>query len=86
MSTYVAPLRDMRFVMEELAGLDQVASLPGCEEVSPDLVEAILEEAGKFASGVLAPLNRSGDQEGARWKGGEVFTARERAAEIRTAG
>ena len=75
MSTYLAPIKDMRFVMEELAGLDEVARLPGCEELSSGLVDAILEEAGKFASGVLAPLNRSGDQEGARWQGGEVFTA-----------
>ncbi|BAL25048.1 acyl-CoA dehydrogenase [Azoarcus sp. KH32C] len=65
----------MQFVMRELAGLDEVAKLPGCEEVSPDLVDAILDEANKFASGVLAPLNRSGDQEGARWEDGRVITA-----------
>jgi 3-(methylsulfanyl)propanoyl-CoA dehydrogenase len=75
MSTYLAPIKDMRFVMQELAGLDEVAKLPGCEDLSADLVDAILEEAAKFASGVLAPLNRSGDQEGARWQAGEVFTA-----------
>ncbi|HJV26839.1 MAG TPA: acyl-CoA dehydrogenase [Aromatoleum sp.] len=75
MSQYTAPIRDMQFVMRELAGLDEVAQLPGCEEVSPDLVDAILDEANKFASGVLAPLNRSGDQEGARWEEGKVFTA-----------
>ncbi len=75
MSHYAAPLKDMQFVMQSLAGLDEVARLPGCEEVTPDLVEAILDEAGKFASGVLAPLNWSGDQEGARWKDGEVSTA-----------
>ncbi len=75
MSGYTAPLRDMKFVMTELAGLDQLSSLPGCEEVTPDLVEAILEEAGKFASGVLAPLNAPGDKEGARWDAGEVKTA-----------
>ncbi len=75
MSQYTAPLRDMHFVMRELAGLDQVSQLPGCEEVSGDLVDAILDEAGKFASGVLAPLNWSGDQQGARWENGEVFTA-----------
>jgi acyl-CoA dehydrogenase len=75
MSQYVAPIRDMQFVMRELAGLDQVAALPGNEEASPDLVDAILEEAGKFASGVLAPLNFSGDQAGARWENKQVFTA-----------
>jgi alkylation response protein AidB-like acyl-CoA dehydrogenase len=67
MSTYNAPLKDMQFVLNELAGLDRVAKLPGCEEVTPDLVEAILDEANKFASGVLAPLNRAGDVEGAHW-------------------
>jgi alkylation response protein AidB-like acyl-CoA dehydrogenase len=76
MSSYVAPIKDMRFVMQELAGLDEVAALPGCEELSADVVDAILEEAGKFAGGVLAPLNRSGDLEGARWQDGEVITAR----------
>lgn len=75
MSTYVAPIKDMRFVMQELAGLDEVAGLPGCEDVSADLVDAILEEAGKFAGGVLAPLNSVGDREGARWCDGEVVTA-----------
>ncbi|WP_018989979.1 acyl-CoA dehydrogenase [Aromatoleum toluclasticum] len=75
MSQYTAPIRDMQFVMRELAGLDEVAKLPGCEEVSADLVDAILDEANKFASGVLAPLNRTGDQEGAKWDGGNVRTA-----------
>ncbi|MCX7171891.1 MAG: acyl-CoA dehydrogenase family protein, partial [Proteobacteria bacterium] len=67
MSAYAPPLRDMQFVLRELAGIDRVAQLPGYEEAAPDLVEAILEEAGKFAGGVLAPINYSGDQEGARW-------------------
>jgi 3-(methylthio)propanoyl-CoA dehydrogenase len=75
MSQYSAPIRDIQFVMRELAGLDEVQQLPGCEEVSTDLVDAILEEAGKFASGVLAPLNRVGDEEGATWNHGEVRTA-----------
>jgi len=75
MSQYTAPLRDMHFVMRELAGLDKVGQLPGCEEVSVDLVDAILDEASKFASGVLAPLNWAGDQQGARWNHGEVVTA-----------
>jgi acyl-CoA dehydrogenase len=73
--SYTAPIRDMKFVMKELAGLDAVAQLPGCEEVSEDLVDAILEEAGKFAANVLAPLNRPGDQQGAKWKDGAVTTA-----------
>ncbi len=75
MSNYSAPIRDMQFVMRELAGLDEVAQLPGNEEVSIDLVDAILEEADKFASGVLAPLNWTGDQVGATWNDGAVTTA-----------
>ncbi len=67
MSEYIAPVRDMQFVLKELAGLDQVAKLPGCEEATPDLVDAVLEEAAKFAEGVLSPLNIPGDQEGAKW-------------------
>ncbi|KAB2968601.1 acyl-CoA dehydrogenase [Zoogloea sp.] len=75
MSSYNAPIRDMQFVLRELAGLEDVSALPGCEDASPDLVDAIIEEASKFASGVLAPLNWTGDQEGARWDNGEVRTA-----------
>jgi alkylation response protein AidB-like acyl-CoA dehydrogenase len=74
MSTYAAPLKDMRFVLNELAGLSEVARLPGYEEATPDTVDAILEEAARFASGVLDPLNRSGDQEGSKWSDGEVRT------------
>lgn len=48
MSEYVAPLKDMRFAMQHLAGLEQIVNLPGCEEASPDVVDAILDEAAKF--------------------------------------
>jgi alkylation response protein AidB-like acyl-CoA dehydrogenase len=74
MSQYVAPLKDMRFVLNELAGLGEVAKLPGYEDASPETVDAILEEAAKFASEVLDPLNYSGDQEGSVWKDGKVTT------------
>jgi acyl-CoA dehydrogenase len=63
---YQAPLRDLRFVVEELTPSEAVASLPGFEEFSHDLSAAVLEEAGKFASGVLSPLNWPGDQHGAQ--------------------
>src|SRR6201996_8091681 len=66
MSIYLAPLRDMRFVMTELAGLGELSSLPGFEDVSPELAEAVLDEAAKLATEVLAPLNRSGDEQGAQ--------------------
>jgi alkylation response protein AidB-like acyl-CoA dehydrogenase len=74
MAEYIAPLRDMKFVIKELAGLDAVASLPGCEEVTPDLVDAVLEEAAKFASGVLSPLNVPGDRNGCKLEDGVVTT------------
>ena len=74
MSTYVAPLKDMRFVLKELAGLEAIGKLPGCEEATPETVDAILEEAGKFATEVLDPLNFTGDQEGSQWKDGAVKT------------
>lgn len=72
MYEYQAPVRDMLFVLQELANLDEVARLPGYEAATADTVEAILGEAGRFASEVLAPLNRSGDQEGAVWNDGLV--------------
>ena len=74
MSEYKAPVRDMRFVLNELAGLADVARLPGCEEVTAELVDQILEENAKFSGEVLAPLNRSGDEEGSKWNAGEVRT------------
>jgi alkylation response protein AidB-like acyl-CoA dehydrogenase len=69
---YFAPVRDMEFVINELAGLAGIAALPGFEEATPDLVSAVLEEAGKFSSEVLAPLNKVGDQEGSRLVDGKV--------------
>ncbi|HXX82777.1 MAG TPA: acyl-CoA dehydrogenase family protein, partial [Casimicrobiaceae bacterium] len=66
MSTYHAPLNDIRFVMSELAGLEQVGRLPGYEEATPDTVGAIIEQAAKFATEVLEPLNVVGDREGSR--------------------
>jgi len=58
-----------------LAGLDQVVALPGCEEASADVVDAILDEAARFAGEVLSPLNRVGDKDGAKWKDTVVTTA-----------
>jgi hypothetical protein len=73
MSTYRAPLRDMQFVLKELAGIDELAELPGYEETL-DVVDAILEEAGTFATEVLDPINHSGDKEGCTWRDGVVTT------------
>jgi 3-(methylthio)propanoyl-CoA dehydrogenase len=72
--TYAAPLDDMRFVLNHLAGLPEIATLPGFEDADPDLVEAILIEAGRFAGEVLAPLNSTGDRQGCRWFDGKVTT------------
>ncbi len=75
MKDYTAPLADMRFILREIAPLSEVNELPGCGDVTPEVADAILIEAGKFATGVLSPLNQVGDREGARWKDGEVTTA-----------
>jgi acyl-CoA dehydrogenase len=68
MTPYTAPTRDMQFVINELAGLAEVAALPAFaeQEIGPELTEAVLEEAAKLAAEVLAPLNHSGDVQGAR--------------------
>ena len=72
MSDYAAPIADMRFVLDEIVGLGEIAGLPGYEEATPDLVDAVLEEAGKLAAEQLAPLNHSGDREGAVYENGVV--------------
>jgi acyl-CoA dehydrogenase len=72
MPRYAAPLRDMRFVLEELADLPGIGRLPGCEEATPELVGAVLDEANRFAGGVLAPLNALGDRQGCRFEDGRV--------------
>ena len=74
--SYSAPVKDMRFVLEQVCAMDEVSKLPGYEEATPDIVSAILEEAGKFAGEVLAPLNWDGDQQGARWTEEGVITPR----------
>jgi alkylation response protein AidB-like acyl-CoA dehydrogenase len=74
MQKYTAPLRDMRFVLHELHDAASLQSLPGLEEASPDLLNTILEEAGKFIGEVILPLNASGDAEGCRWQDGVVHT------------
>ncbi|MEZ5538056.1 MAG: acyl-CoA dehydrogenase [Thiolinea sp.] len=72
MFDYTPPLRDMHFILSELAGLEAVSELPGCEEATADMAEAILDEAGKFAATVLAPINQQGDLQGCRLEDGTV--------------
>ncbi|TAK86521.1 MAG: acyl-CoA dehydrogenase [Betaproteobacteria bacterium] len=74
MSVYAAPLKDMKFVLHELAGLSEVAKLPGYGEATRDTVDAILEEAARFAAEVLDPLNQPGDHEGSTLANGRVRT------------
>ena len=74
--SYQAPLKDMLFVMNELAGLDALSSLPGMEEANAELAEAILEENAKFCSEVIAPLNWAGDQQPSSWHDGVVTTTK----------
>ena len=67
MQIYNAPLRDMRFALNELHQDDGFGDLPGHEEFTPDLVDAVLEEAARLCQDVLLPINRSGDEEGCHW-------------------
>ena len=69
---YEPPIKDMLFLLTECMDLDTLSSLPGNEEVDADLLEAILEEAGKFSSTELLPINRSGDEHGATFDNGDV--------------
>jgi alkylation response protein AidB-like acyl-CoA dehydrogenase len=74
MYDYKAPLKEMQFVIEELAELSALTELPGYEDANDDLVEAILEQAGKFAEEVIAPLNQSGDVHGTFIENGQVIS------------
>ena len=74
MTDYVPPLADIRFVLHELIGLERIAALPGCEQVGRELVDTILDEAGKFARDELAPLNRVGDTQGSKLVDDAVHT------------
>lgn len=75
MADYIAPLKDIQFLLYEVIGLDRIKDLPGCEEITPDVLNAILKECAKFSSNVLAPINRQGDKVGSQWKDGQVTTA-----------
>lgn len=74
MTTYTPPLHDIQFLLRDVFAAEQLAALPGCEEATPDMVEAILEEAGRLCSDVFHPLNQSGDAEGCVFADGAVKT------------
>jgi len=71
---YRAPVKDMLFCMEELAGLEQLSRLPGFEDAGPDTARAVLEECARFNEGVIAPLNAEGDRHPSRFEQGQVVT------------
>jgi alkylation response protein AidB-like acyl-CoA dehydrogenase len=75
MPEYKAPLRDISFVLNEVLNAEQhYQNLPGCEEATPDMVAAIMDEGAKFSERVLSPLNQIGDQQGCQWNEGAVKT------------
>jgi len=74
MQTYNPPLRDMRFVLHELHDSASLNKLPGLEEMTPDILNSVIEEAGKFISATLLPLNASGDAEGCHYEANVVKT------------
>jgi alkylation response protein AidB-like acyl-CoA dehydrogenase len=70
--SYTAPIKDMLFVMKELAGLEDIATLPGFEDANLDTAQAVLDESAKLCGEVLAPLNAEGDRNPSSWKDGVV--------------
>ncbi len=74
MADYQPPFRDFQFLYQELFDPAQIQALPGCDEFDADLVNAVVEEAGKFFTEVLHPLNLSGDEEGCHFEEGAVRT------------
>ncbi|MBY4677766.1 acyl-CoA dehydrogenase C-terminal domain-containing protein [Marinobacterium arenosum] len=75
MPEYKAPQRDMQFVLNEVLDVENhYQNLPGCDEATPDMVAAIMEEGAKFAERVLSPLNQVGDQQGCQFNDGQVTT------------
>jgi alkylation response protein AidB-like acyl-CoA dehydrogenase len=76
MSSYTAPLLDMRFVLDELAGLAEISRLPAYREATPDIIAAVLDEAANMAAEILAPVNKAGDETGSSLVDGKVVTPR----------
>ncbi len=75
MTTYTAPLREMRFVLHDVFGAaDKLTALPGYADATADLMDAVLDECAKLCEGVLFPINQSADQEGCTFKDGKVTT------------
>jgi alkylation response protein AidB-like acyl-CoA dehydrogenase len=75
MSAYNPPVRDIKFALDHVAGLGTITALPAFADADSELVDSILEEASKIAAETLAPLNRTGDLQGAKLVDGKVETA-----------
>ena len=73
MTTYSAPVKDQQFILHEVLRLSQ-SNIPGYGDLDPAFTEAILNESGKLASAIVAPLNAIGDREGCTWHAGAVHT------------
>ncbi|USG61789.1 acyl-CoA dehydrogenase C-terminal domain-containing protein [Sneathiella marina] len=74
MPIYNAPVKDIKFVLNDLLGVDKMTNMPGFEDATPDMVDAILTEGAKLMSEVIQPLNQVGDSEGCTWNDGDVKT------------
>jgi len=72
MPIYQAPVRDMRYLLHDFLEVGRYSNVPGFADVTPDLTDAIFEEAAKFSQEVCFPLNQSGDEEGCHWEKGKV--------------
>jgi len=74
MPTYKAPLDEIRFLLEEVHDVGQLAALPGYEDMTPDVLLTVLQEGARLCEEVLAPINQAGDAEGCRFEQGRVAT------------
>jgi hypothetical protein len=75
MMSYAAPIRDMLFVLDKLADIAKIATLPGFEDANPEMAQTVLQEAAKFNAEVAAPLNFEGDKHPSEWRDREVGAA-----------
>jgi len=74
MADYTPPLRDIKFVLRHIAGIEDIIHYPGFEHVDLDTIDGAFDEAGRFMSEVIAPTNRDGDEIGCVWSNGTVIT------------
>ena len=74
MPVYNAPMENIKFVLHDVLGVEQLTEIPEFAEATPELIDQILEEGAKICENTLFPLNQSGDEEGCTWKDGEVTT------------